>query len=565
MERVLIIAAGLVLGLALMFSFVLDASLTPSEFLTQDRYVAVVLVAALLASCRLPGIGRLPGCPPGWLPAIAVALGLALLLWLGTYRLMLDYPWTIDEVMARFDARILTSGCLAQPVPPQWRPFVPGLSPYFLLDVPGHAAMVSSYMPVHAALRALIGLVADPALLNPLLAAGGFLLALHLAREEFADCAGAVWVVGAGYLLSTQIMAAAMSSYAMTGHLALNLAWLACFRRQRWGSDLAALAIGFLATGLHQIAFHPLFAAPFLAEVLWHRQWRRVLTFATGYMAILAFWVSYPHLVLLSQGLGAGAMGEGGGAAGFWSGRIAPLLFNRDPHTLALMDKNLLRFLCWNAGFMLPLMLLSWPAIRRGEGMARPMAAGLALTIGLVAVVMPDQGHGWGYRYVHGVLGNALFLAGHGYRLAARRDAVRADRMVIWPGLATLLLVMPFLLGAAHGFLVPAARLTALIEAQRADVVILDTMRPSMAIKQVRNLPDLTNRPLVISSYHLQPGQAEELCRRGSVVLIDRAAQQAVGFSPWLPRKSPEFEALVKPLAARSCLRHPVPLRGVGG
>ncbi|WP_157098699.1 hypothetical protein [Novosphingobium rosa] len=556
------IAAGLVLGLALIFAHVLDAALTPYEFITQDRYVAIMLVVVLLIAWRWPWPARLPDRPPTWGLALCVAVGLAALLWWGSYRLMLDYPWTQDEVMARFDARILARGRLAQPLPPPWRHFTSALAPYFLLDMPEHAAWVSSYMPVHAALRALIGLVVDPAWLNPLLAAGGLLLALHLARHEFDDCPGAVWVMGAGYLLSAQILVAAMTSYAMTGHLVLNLAWLALHRRGGWRTDAGALAVGFLAIGLHQIAFHPLFAAPFLAELALRGENRRCLFYGVGYGAILTFWISYPHLVLLSQGMTQGGTGAGAGMSGFWQGRILPLLLHRDPHTLALMDKNILRFLCWNAAFLLPLILLSGRAIHQREGMARPLASGLVLTVLTMALVLPDQGHGWGYRYLHGVLGNALLLAGHGYRRAVRIDRADGDRLVVLTGGATLLLVLPFLLASAHGFILPAARLSGLIAVQRADVVILDTERPSMAIKQVRNAPDLANRPLVISSHDLQPGQALELCRRGSVVAIDRAAQQAVGFSPWLPRRSPDFEAMMQPLSGRSCLRKAVPLGG---
>ncbi len=57
-----------------------------------------------------------------------------------------------------------------------------------------------------------------------------------------------------------------MTPYAMTAHLAFNLAWLWLFLRRGPPAQVAAMAVGFLATGLHQLVFFPLFALPFLAE-----------------------------------------------------------------------------------------------------------------------------------------------------------------------------------------------------------------------------------------------------------------------------------------------------------
>ena len=90
------------------------------------------------------------------------------------------------------------------------------------------------------------------------------------------------------YCASGQILLSGMTSYAMTAHLTLNLLWLWLFLLDRRGADMGALAVAFVATGLHQPLFHPLFAAPFLFGLLRDRAWLRVAFYAAGYAAICA-------------------------------------------------------------------------------------------------------------------------------------------------------------------------------------------------------------------------------------------------------------------------------------
>jgi hypothetical protein len=88
-------------------------------------------------------------------------------------------------------------------------------------------------------------------------------------------------------------------------------------------------------------------------------------------------------------------------------------------------------------------------------------------------------------------------------------------------GGATALVVLPFLLWSAHQFVAPYARLSAAIENQPTDFVIIDTETSLAAIDQVRNRANLTNRPLVLSSLHLDDAKLADLCARGSVTWAD--------------------------------------------
>ena len=82
---------------------------------------------------------------------------------------------------------------------------------------------------------------------------------------------------------------------------------------------------------------------------------------------------------------------------------------------MALMALNLLRFLAWQSPLMLPLALVGLVICRKRRGILVSLALGIALTLAVVLVVMPFQGHGWGYRYLHGLLGSIALLAAQGW------------------------------------------------------------------------------------------------------------------------------------------------------
>jgi hypothetical protein len=483
----------------------------------------------------------------------AIAACFAAVLWLGTYQLMFDYALTRDELMADFDAAIFSAGHLSLPLPAQWHGYAYALVPAFLLDVPDSAVLVSAYGPVNAAMRAGFGLIADPALLNPLLAASGLVSLYTIARGLFAESPGAPWLVLAGYLLSTQIVVNAMTPYAMTAHLAFNLAWLALFLNDRRWSHALALVIGVAAIGIHQVVFHPLFAAPFILLLLARRRYALSAVYAAVYAAALAFWVSWPHLVVASAGISA-ADGSTASGGSFLTERVVPLLVKHHPFTIPLTLYNLLRAVTWNAAFVLPFMVLAGPALRRREGVAVALVAGLGLTIAAIAFLLPYQGHGWGYRYVHGVLGNALLLAGYGYREFAAVDRERASRLAGLLALGTLP-IAAWLLWTTHALVRPYVQLTQAVARQTSDFVVLDTEPPANAVDQVRNRADLTNRPLIFASHGLTGPQLEELCRRGTITLMTRRDFHAAGFGIGkLPDESPDFDRRMAPLAGKPCV-----------
>jgi len=493
---------------------------------------------------------RLPErLPSNWvLAGTGVALVIALA-W-GTYALMGDFPLSRDEHMVAFDMAVFDSGRLAIPIDPQWRPYALALVPRFLLNGRDPTGFVSAYLPMTAVLRLAFSKLADPAWFNPMLAVVGGAALLDVARRVFGPDGRACCVVLLAYVLSAEVLVNAMTSFSMTAHLALNLVWLAAFLRGGKFWNAVAIGIGFVAVGLHQLVFHPFFVAPFLLWK-WRAGERRVVAFyAAAYTVICLWWACYPMLVsplVASQGATASH-------ANFISQRVVPLLLMHDPRALPLTLVNLLRFFAWQNLLLVPLLVAAVPVALRERSLARPLLLGAVLWTLFLAVVLPEQGRGWGYRYLDGYEGSFALLAGYGYRELQQWIGRRADGVAVLLSGLTALVALPALFTTTHRLVQPHVAVERLIAAQQTPFVLIDddpTEAPDhqwtdSALDHVRNMPDLVNRPLRFSSADLNPPLLAALCRRGAVTPITVADMHRVGFIRNVPEQRPRFDALVK-------------------
>ena len=497
-----------------------DDSLT-TYFLGRDVQaagaLALVLVAATLPLPAALGLwSRLQDRPRVAAAVLAVLAGAIALA--GTVMVFGATPVAYDEVMAVFDAEIFRSGHLLAPVPAEWRSYVPALVPHFVLPVPGNAAWVSAYLPVGALLRAAVDALAHPIATGPLLAGLAVCALVGIGRRLWPERPDAAIVATLLLVTAPQVLFNAMTAFATTAHLALNLTWLWLFLRGGRPGHCGAALTGFLACGLHQVVFHPLFVAPFLLGLILRRRWALVAFYGLVYAVSCAVWVSYFQIVVST----ASAAPEATAAAG---GRhvlaiAAALLHDFQWTGLDLMAKNLLRFAVWQNPILLPLVALAWPAVRRGEGLARPLAAGIGLTVLAMFVLMPYQGHGWGYRYLHGLIGNACLLAAYGWVRAVPRSGAPARGALGFTCAATLLLVVPGRAMEIHGFVAPYTAAVGAIRAADADLVIVDEGAMAFASDLARNAPDLGNRPKVLLLSKLDAAARTQLCGRGTIALF---------------------------------------------
>lgn len=489
-------------------------------FIRQDVVVlAVVAVAILLTKPDRAPTNR----DSAWLVifdrplAICfLALALVAVCWAGHYLVFLGYDLSRDEQMANFDAYIFSHGRLFWPIPPEWRPYADALNQMFMQPVGNYEAWVSGYLPVNAALRAAIGLIADPALTSPLMTALGAVALWRIGLRLWPDCASARAVALILYVGSAQVLLMGMTAYAMSAHLALNLIWLSLFLRDHPASHAAALAVGFLATGLHQPVFHPLFVLPFMCMLFRQQRWRLILFYGIGYGIVCAFWFAWP-IWISSHGIGQVAAHND--PAIDYIDRLRRIIRFPDIEALWLMALNLLRFVSWQHLLLMPLALLGIRMAWRGDALVRALAMGLALPITAMLILLPYQGHGWGYRYVHGVIGNACLLGAYGWRsLEAHGRSVH--RALLWSSAITFLLLIPARAWMGHRMVAPYAELDKIIAQSSSNIAIIDDFLAPFAQDVVLNRPDLSNRPIRLLSSGLQPSKIKELCSSHGNTLI---------------------------------------------
>lgn len=451
----------------------------------------------------------------------------------GTWAVFGNHALSRDELLANFDADYLKQGLLVGPLPLEWRPFADAMMPLFMLDVAGNAGWISMYLPGNAALRAAADLIVGREWLNPLLAALGLFATYRIARRLWPDSREAGLVALLLLALSPQLLAMAMTPFAMTAHFALNCLWLLFFLRGDRRGDAGALVVGFVATGLHQLVFHPIFVLPFVSELLLARNWRRAALYLVGYAAIGLFWASYWQIVLAATGMATGGA-EGKGLT-LLAERVLELLLSVDPlNAFLLMLLNLTRFAAWQHLLLLPLVLLAWPAVRRGDGIARSLAGGIGLMLLTLLILLPAQGYGWGYRYLHGFLGSFALLAGYGWTsLASAADHRRRSAALAVASAVTLLVLLPFQLATAYQLVRPHREAQALIRRSAADVVLVDGTGLMGAQDQVRNAPGAVNRPKVMDIALVSEAELRYLCSRYSVAVFDRNHALELGMPPW--------------------------------
>lgn len=451
-------------------------------------------------------------------PALVLAVaGLIFLVgWAGHHVVLMGYDLSRDEQMANFDAWIFANGRFYWPLPESWQGQARALNTMFMWDVSEPTGWASAYLPVNAMARAAISLIADPAMTSGLFTAVGFLALWRIALRLWPDDGMARIASLALYLGSSQVLINAMTAYAMAGYLALNLVWLMLYLRGRPASDLTALLTGFAASGLHQVIFHPLFAGPFVLLLALQGKWRRFAIYGLGYMVIAAFWFAWPLWMS-----GMIASGPADPATVDTIDRAIGLLAAIDPSAIGFTALNLIRFVAWQHLAFLPLVAAGAVLTWRGDAIARTLLLTIVATFASIGLLLAYQGHGWGYRYAHGVIGPACLLAGYGI-CELRRHGLRAGQFVTWTTIASLALALPLHLWMAHRIVAPYAQIDDAIATSKADVAIIDERDAPFANDLILNRPDLSNRPLRLKGGALSDMQIERLCRKWNVMFVDK-------------------------------------------
>jgi hypothetical protein len=535
--RSLIVMSALVLPTVLLlawsvFGRVSVPFVTLNFFLTQDLPVLIGLVALLITLRAWRADDRLALRLEQFFAAalrlnpVLLALAAGAVCAAGVWLVFGGYALSMDEFWAQADGVVLASGAGLVPIPAEWRDYAQALQPIFARITPDHW-WASDYLPGNAALQYLGGPLA-----SPLLVGFAVLAAADLARRLLPDVPFAPVLCALLMISSSQLLITGMTPYAMSAHLALNLAWLWLFLHRDWRAQIAAAVVPLLAVGLHQVVFFPLFAAPFLLDAWLARRRAAAVLQAVAIAASFLFWSAYDSVLYSALGVmpvTSSGGGTGTGTALLFS-RFLALVADFNLGNLALMMFNLIRFVTWQNVLLLPLILVAVAGFARMPGVWRAMLGGMVLTVTLLVVILAFQGHGWGYRYLHGHLGSACLLATYGFARLCDVQAERARaRAIIGAALAASLLLVPIRAWQAHAFAAPYRAADAWIATRDVDVVLVDAPQHIYAVDLIRNDPLLRNRPKRMAAYLLSDAQLAALCRDYKVAVFSDAEASRFG------------------------------------
>ncbi len=498
-------------------------SLPRRYFVEQD--LPLLLLAAgglwLLARIRSDGAPIGPRAMAWRWPMILTATAFA---YAGAHWLLGRYPVSRDEILADFQAMYLAHGRLGWPIPPALRDVGEAMMPLWSNGWLGHGQWVSGYLPVNSGLRALASISGDIRLAGPALLAVGAGAIWSAARRLWPDRPRGAMVALVIALTSTQVLATAMTPYAMTAHFALNAVWLACFLRGGRRGHAAAILVGLAASGLHQVHFHLLFVAGPLLWLAVTRQYRLALLYAAACIGYVLVWLElYPRLLVALMGEPAVPLRMP--AVSAFAARFARLL-QWDPFT------SIARFVAWQNVLLAPLAVLGLRATRDAD--RRPTILwGLAATclIGLATTIF--QGHGYGYRYLHGAIPAFCLLAAAGW-MQLEKEAGRAlPAALLWGSAAFALLVtLPFALWRSHQFVAPYEGAYRAVRAVPADVVLVDT-RAGAFLQDIVRYDPAAPAPLVLDLGYVPAARIARWCRDGTrVALFAQAEAEALGVMP---------------------------------
>ncbi len=474
----------------------------------------IVVAAALTQPMPRPWIAAILALNPPRIRSWHLAVIATILTILGTRFIYHGYAFSMDEWMTQMQAEIFRNGHLSGIVPEEWRAYGGAMYHSFAAYDPLTGRVASDYRPGMAALYALFDLagsgVYTAAILNGLaiLLTAAVALKLWPGRRDIALLAAFL------VFSSQQALATAMTSYAMSAHLCFNLLWLYLFLRNDWWGHIGAVLVAAATTALHQIHVHLFFAAPFFFILLRPFRPGLLVFYGIGYAASLLLVYSWDWWSINQHLTGTET------AARNLLERVIRIIRIPSLNEALTIAANLVRFVAWQNLILLPLIAACGPALVKDKWL-RLLAAATIMSLLPYIFLMPDQGHGWGYRYLHGLIGPVALIGAYGGTrlLAAAKDS----RSIVFLGMvaiASIFVMLPLRAWQIHGEVTPFARATAFAKAQQADVVIVDSERIFIGGDIVRNSAIAPSRPIQMRLGQLTPEQISALCRDYTVIYL---------------------------------------------
>lgn len=314
------------------------------------------------------------------------------------------FPLAMDEYAPLLQARIFAHGDIAITYPRELldRMVVPGFQGSFIHVDRETGNAISGYWPGLALLMTPFAWFRAEWMLNPLLGAAGLWLIGDLARLASGSEQARGWAMLAA-LACPQYTISAMSYYAMTGLLTLNLLFLWLLLRPGARDAFLAGIVGSVSLVMHNPVPHALFALPVGIWLLTSEERRRkLIPLAAGYVPLTALLgLGWP---LLTSKMGLRPTAVAAADAGFvasWIERLDQIFVLPGLDMLIVRSYAAWKTLIWAA----PGLLLVAFLVKPQHALQRVLLAAFLITFAFYFLVPFDQGHGWGYRYIHSAWG----------------------------------------------------------------------------------------------------------------------------------------------------------------
>lgn len=320
------------------------------------------------------------------------------------------FPLAMDEYAPLLQARIFARGELTTQYPVELLDHMvpPGFQGYFVLANPVTGQVASAYWPGLALLMTPFALIGAEWLLNPLLGALGLLLLGDLSARASGRPEARGWAMLAA-LASPQYTVSAISFYAMTGVLTFNLlfVWLLLRPGPKWAL-LAGIA-GSFALAMHNPLPHALVAAACMLWLVFQPERRRdLLSITLGYLPLaVLLGLGWP-LLTSELGMRAHGLATDLGFISGWMQKLRGMLVWPSMEMLRMRSYAAWKTLVWAAPGLLVIAFL----VRPRTTVLRLLLAGFLVTYAFYFLVPFDQGHGWGFRYIHPAWGLLPVAAG---------------------------------------------------------------------------------------------------------------------------------------------------------
>ena len=491
----------------------------------------ICLLAIYLSRATLP----IPALRDRPVVVVAMSIAVVVVVRAGVSVVYHAAAISMDEFMMLWQSRAIQAGSLLVRAPEAWWPYASALRPGFLIVDPVYQVWAPPYRPGTSLLHAVFARLSLDAAMNAIFCGGSVLVLWRLARQTLPPGTGAVMCAVLLFALSPQFLITGMTPYTMTAHLFASLLWVWLFTLDRGWSHSLAIVLGCYALGLHHVHVHGGLALPFLLHLAFvRRRWWLALAYGAAYSIATVVWVFWMDIAVWMSGLSpipAAAPAEIDGGLDLIRAAAEQGAASHGWQDLALWGVNISRLIAWQNLAVLPLLLVAMGRFRAMPVTLRLMGWSVLTSLLPYLLLMPSQGHGWGYRYLHHELGTLALLAGFGWAVLKEGGRTRDLRFVVVVAGVSAIVGLPLRAVQTERFVRPIQTATVETGLQDAEVVLLATEGLWYGRDLVRNDPLVRNRPVVMAIEMIPDRDLALLCAGRRVVLMDESRFMETGIA----------------------------------